>query len=803
MLVPLSWLQDYIDLHESVEDLRDLLTYSGLEVEGIETHGSDYAGFVVAEITAVDPHPDADRLTLCTVNIGAESPMRVVCGAPNVRVGLYTIYAPVGAVLPNGMKLKKAKIRGVESLGMLCAEDELGLSGDHSGIMELPDSVAAGTPAVEVLGGPETVFDLEVTPNRPDCLSMIGVARELAALTGRSLRLPDLKVNAPDSTEQMTVEIESAEACPRYTARVLIGARITPSPDWMQKRLRLCGLRPINNVVDITNYVLLETGHPLHAFDRAKLNGMTIHIRNANAKETMQTLNEKEQELSTEDLVIADDEKAIALAGVMGGANSEIEEGTKDLLIESAAFQPSRVRNTAKRLDCHTDSSYRFARGCDVSALDWVSERASSLLIEHAGIQSVGPLVDVYPGKLKPRMLSCKWEKITDLIGVDKKMIPAEQMIGYFERLGLSILEQDEHGCTVQIPGFRQDLTRPVDLTEEVARLNGLDKIPVRTPRARIVSNARDHQTRMMMLVWHHLAGRGFLETLNYSLCTPEALNRLDAGNSSRQVILPNPISQDQSVLRSSLLPQMVQTLAYNKAHQVDELALFESGKTYLQDADSVEERIQVCFGTMGPWGKPELDKQRPLCDREAFTDLKGEIENLFHLLGCEEKCRWEPTDDPAFGKGQAAEIRCGNKNIGRIGLLSAKWKQANKLSGPIALAEIDLTHILPDPALPSGMTPIPDFPSTTRDVALILDRSRNHQDIIDLVNQERPKDLVQVRLFDVFESDKLGKNKKSMAYRFTYRNPKKTLTDTAVEKMHNRIVDRLLAELNAEIVGK
>jgi phenylalanyl-tRNA synthetase beta chain len=636
MHVPLSWLQDYIDLHESVEELRDLLTYSGLEVEGIETHGSSFDGFVVAEITEVAPHPNADRLTLCTVDLGANAPMQVVCGAPNVRVGLYTIYAPVGSVLPDGTKLKKAKIRGVESLGMLCAEDELGLSGDHSGIMELSDQVKAGTPAIEVLGGPEVVFDLEVTPNRPDCLSMIGVARELAALTGRTLRLPESKVSAPESSEQVTVDIESAEACPRYTARILSGAQIEPSPDWMQKRLRLCGLRPINNVVDITNYVLLETGHPLHAFDCAKLQGNTIRIRSAAANEILQTLNDQEQELSTEDLVIADSDKAIALAGVMGGANSEIGGDTQDLLLESAAFQPSRVRTTAKRLDCHTDSSYRFARGCDVTALDWVSNRAGSLLIEHAGIQSIGPLVDIYPGKQSPRSLSCQWKKITDLIGVE---IPAGQMSGYFERLGLTILERDERGCTVQIPGFRQDLTRPVDLTEEIARLNGLDKIPVPAPRARIVSNARDPETRILVTVWRHLAGRGFLETLNYSLCTPEALNQLDSANRAQQVLLPNPISQDQSVLRSSLLPQMVQTLAYNKAHQIDELALFEEGKTYLQAAEGVVEQTRICLGTMGPWRRPELDKQRPLSDREAYADLKGEIENLFHLLKCEDRC--------------------------------------------------------------------------------------------------------------------------------------------------------------------
>ncbi len=801
MLVPLSWLKELIDLPESIEELRDNLTYSGLEVEGIESHGSEFEGLVVAEIIAVDPHPDADKLTLCTVKLNDSDNMQVVCGAPNVKVGLKTIYAPVGAVLPNGLKLKKAKIRGVESLGMLCAEDELGLSGDHKGIMELSPDLAPGTPAVQVLGGPEIVFDLEVTPNRPDCLSIIGVARELAALTGRKLRLPEVIFpEVPNDGKSMQVEIRDPESCPRYTAQLLEGAKVAPSPDWMQQRLRLCGLRPINNLVDITNYVMLETGQPLHAFDRTLLKGDCIHIRPAEAGEIMQTLDGGEQKLQAGDLVIADQDRAVALAGIMGGANSEIQDSSSTILLESAAFSPSLVRGTAKRLNLHTDSSYRFARGCDMYASDWVSKRAAALICECAGAKPAGPLQDVWPGKTGLRTLDCKWQKICDLIGIE---IPVSTMRGYFERLDLKILDENKEGCTLEIPGFRSDLTRPVDLVEEIARLNGLDKIPVHPPHARIVPNVNDFEIRIRLRLMLQLASRGFMESLNYSLSSAEVLNDLDAANRDRQVILPNPISQDQSVLRTSLLPQMVETLAFNKAHQTDEVAFFEAGKTYLQLEEGVEEHERICLGAMGPWKRPLLDKQSSISDREAYTDLKGEVENILHLLRCTDKVIFVANEDPAFAPGQSAELQCAGNVIGRIGLLSAKIKTRFKLSGPVALAEINLDMLIPERSLPPTMQPVPGFPSITRDVALILDRSKTHQMVLDLVNHQRPKDLIHVTMFDLFESDKLGENKKSMAYRFTYRNPKKTLTDKTVEKMHLRITQRLISELNATIVGQ
>jgi phenylalanyl-tRNA synthetase beta chain len=799
MYVPLSWLQDYVDLPEDVNTLRDLLTFSGLEVEGVETHGADFSALVVAEILAVHPHPNADRLTICDVALGGEI-RSVVCGAPNVRAGLKTIYAPVGATLPNGLTLKPAKIRGVESLGMLCAEDELGLSTDHSGIMELDPSLAAGTPAPQVLGGPEVVFELEITPNRPDCLSIIGVARELAALTGRPLRLPDITLDLPKHGTAMQVDIRSSGACPRYTALLLGGATVGPAPEWMQKRLRLCGVRPINNLVDITNYVMLESGQPLHAFDRAQVHGDSIIVRHAVEGEILHTLDGQERKLLTTDLVIADAERALALAGVMGGAGSEIRDTTSTVLLESAAFESSGVRATAKRLHLHSESSHRFARGCDTFNCDWVSLRAASLICAHAGATPLGPMTDNWPGRRELRTLSCRWKKITDLIGID---IPVEKMRGYFQRLGLDILSEDDEGCTLRIPGFRGDLTRPVDLTEEIARLNGLDQIPAPTPRAELIPTADDYQVRFQKRrIWQHLAHRGFLEIMNYSLTAPELLAELDAAHAEQIVRLPNPISQDQSVLRTSLLPHMAETLARNKSRQTDELLLFEVGATYLQATKGVNEATAIAFGQIGPVHRPRLDKQRPVGDAEAFFSLKGELESLFESLGCAARIRFEVLEDKAFCPGQAARILLDKTPVGRIGLLCAKWKSEWKFHEPVALAEVLLEPLLPPKGAMPVMKPVPAFPSVTRDVALIVDRARTHADVMAVINAQRPGDLESVDIFDVFEGKKLGENRKSLAYRFTYRNAKKTLTDEVVEKMHGRIVQRLTQELGAEIAG-
>jgi len=495
MKVPVSWLKEYVDFEDTIEGLADKLTFAGLEVEAIETIGSDFAGVVVGKVLAVEPHPDADKLRLCTVNYGAEENMQVVCGAPNVETGGKYPFAPVGTTLPCGITLKKAKIRGVQSMGMLCAKDELDLGEDHSGLLVLDGALEPGTPFVKVWGEPETVIELEITPNRPDCLSMIGVAREMAVLYGSELKVPAYGIAELDEdvNDEISVQVDDVEKCPRYTARVLKDAKIGPSPEWMQKRLEAAGIRPISNVVDITNYVMLETGHPLHAFDKTLVSGNQIIVRAAKVGEKMRTLDDTERELTEDMLVIADAEKPSAIAGVMGGGDSEIKDDTSTILLEAAAFETSSIRHTAKKLGLITDSSYRFQRGVNVDSVEWASRRAAELMCELAGTKVCKGIVDVYPRRKDHLEIPFAWKRIASMIGAE---IPVDEMKRIFQTLEIDIEHDNGETATAFIPSFRLDLEREVDLVEEIARIHGVDNIPANTPLAKVIPDSDDSRVR-------------------------------------------------------------------------------------------------------------------------------------------------------------------------------------------------------------------------------------------------------------------------------------------------------------------
>ena len=581
MKLPISWLKEYVEFEDTVQGLADKLTFSGVEVEGIETMGADIPNVVAAEILSVEKHPDADRLSVCTVFDGEEE-LQVVCGAPNAAAGMKAVLARIGAVLPSGLKIKKAKVRGVVSFGMLCAEDELGLSSSHDGIIKLDDGAVAGTPLAEIYGPPETVLDLEITPNRPDCLSIIGMAREVAALYGSVLKRPEVKLEeSGDPIDTLTsVTVEDSTVCPRYSARIVSGVTVAPSPEWMQKKLTLAGVRPINNIVDITNFVMLETGQPLHAFDRSLLAEGRIVVRRANAGEKMTTLDEQERELSEEMLMIADAEHSVALAGVMGGAGSEVSETTTDILLESACFEPIGVRTSSRSLGLMTESSYRFERGVDIEGVEYASRRAAALMQELSGGSIAKGMIDVYPIRPAPVELKCRYEKVTSVIGIP---ISAEDIQKAFTSQELAVPSSDDDHCVVSIPSFRPDLVREVDLIEEVARLHGLDKIPTLAPRAQIVTGAEDFRTRNVIALRNKLSSLGLREITNYSLVSGEMLDGVCPGDEARRIKIPNPISADQSVLRTSLVPQMIHTIAGNRAHQIREAALYESGRIYFK----------------------------------------------------------------------------------------------------------------------------------------------------------------------------------------------------------------------------
>ena len=797
MKLPLSWLQAYVDVQDTIPGLVDTLTFSGLEVESIETTGGNLDGVVVGEVTAVEPHPNADKLRICTVRHGdGEQP--IVCGAPNVAVGGKYPFAPTGVTLPNGLTLKKAKIRGVVSEGMLCAEDELGLSEGHEGLMDLDPSLEPGTPMNRVLGPSETVFELEVTPNRPDCLSVIGIAREASALYSLPLQRPEIALDVSGAAIDTRVTVDDRLACPRYTARLMENVTIGPSPDWMQKRLTLAGIRPINNVVDITNYVMLETGQPLHAFDFALLRSGEIHVRHARLGETMTTLDGIERELSETTLLICDGEGPVALAGLMGGCGSEISDETTTVLLESACFDPDSVRATSQRLGLRTDSSYRFERGVDPGGVDLASQRAAQLLQEYAGATVRPGLIDIYPEPAQARTLTCRYETACSLIGVD---LSASEINAIFSSIELEITSSDDRAVTLSIPTFRSDLTREVDLVEEVARLHGLDKIPAPSPVTRLIPGTDNDTVRALSQCRTNLVGLGLREITTYSLLSPILLDLVQADDPADRIVMPYPLSQDQSVLRSSLIPQMSECLARNHARQIRRAGLFEIGRVYCigSGKNPHRESLNLAIGLMGPIGRTGMDQRRPVTQEEMFLNLKGLWEEWAdkQQLG---NCRLKPVPMPVFEPGYAVQILRGKRVIGRLGLLHRKARKEWRFQEPVGVLEVTLDGLVQDTFGSVSLRPVPTFPSTSRDIALIVDESVKNRDILAIVRNVAPKELVHVELFDIFQGEGIGHGKKSMAYSFTYQSEERTLTDEDANAYHTLIRDALKTELHADL---
>ncbi len=829
MKVPISWLREFVTFEATPEALVERLTFAGLEVEGLANVGSDFKNIVVCEVLDVHPHPNADRLTLCDVTTGSEK-LRVVCGAPNVRAGDKVPFAAIGAILPNGLKIKSAKIRGEASFGMLCAEDELGLSEDHSGLMQLPRNIPAGTPLIEVVGGPDVVLTIEVTPNRPDCLSIMGIAREVAALYGCRLNMPSSQfpetgtpIDAPPVG--LTVAVEDAEGCPRYTARLLRGVTIAPSPLAMRLRLARCGIRPINNIVDITNYVMLECGQPLHAFDLTLLakgqNRSEGHIvvRRAALGEKITTLDAVERTLNPDMLVIADAQSPVAIAGIMGGAQSGILATTRDVVLESACFRPTLIRKTSKTLGLASESSYRFERGVDISSTDWASRRAATLMITYAGAKADRGVVDHYPVQPKNRSIICRFSRVRDLLGVK---ITNDEITSLFEALNLNAVDRNKESCTVKIPTFRLDLEAEVDLIEEVARLYGLDKIPPAPPCHRFVPGINDTFIRAAIMCRNTLAGLGLTEIMNYSLVSAKLLEMCAPAPTTRRIVLPRPISADQTILRDALLPQMIETLGRNRSRQIAEAACFEIGRVfYRNDQNAMAEEEHVAIGLMGPVGRTGHAKRATLTETESFLWLKGILEALCRKLSIRVDERPAGDDHNAglafqelpaatklpesayqdcFEKNRAMLIKLDGMPCGICGLVRETIRKEWRFAEPVAVLEIRLAPLLARVTTVPVAERLPVYPCVTRDIALRISNRLRHAEIVNAIWKIAPKELTAVELFDIFKSDEMGVGCKSMAYSLTYRSGERTLTDDEVNRLHDNIKERLRNEISVEI---
>ena len=801
MKVPVSWLREYVDLSGlSIKDLGDKLTFSGVEVEGIETIGFDkQENYVVAEVRTCEPHPNADRLRLCTVFDGTAE-LQIVCGAPNVAAGQKVCLAKLGAILPDGSKLKKAKIRGVESFGMLCAEDELGLSDRHEGLLVLDSKYPAGLPLVEVLPRPDTVFDLEITWNRSDCLSIIGIAREFAALLERPVKLPD--VSFPENGEPVhklaDVRVEDPVLCPRYTARVLTTVKDGPSPEWMRRRLELCGVRPISLIVDVTNYVMLECGQPLHAFDYHHVADHTIVVRRARAGECLSTLDNLVRKLDDQMLVIADPRAALAVAGVMGGAGSEIAVGSTDaVLLESATFAAPSVKRTSTILNLKTESARRYERTVDPGLADWASRRASALLVAHGSATAAKGVIDVDNRPAGPRRVALRFRRCREVIGV---LLDEGHIIQVLASLGLRLVERTSDHAIFAIPSWRVDLEIEADLIEEVARIHGLAAIPDQAPQTVAVAGADDAGVCAVRLCRHAMLGLGFTEAMNYSFLSAPEMDAFDTRLAGRRLVLPNPVSADYAVMRDSLLPQLTGALGRNSARQADAVTLFEMGRVFWRDAeDNPAEEERIALGLCGPAGRGALDCRRAVTNEESALWLKGAVEALAAKLHAGVITLRSATH-PGMEPDWAAEILLNDEPIGVLGLVSSALRHPYRMTSPMAVAEMKLLPLLAQVGRVSPAQNVPQFPSVRRDLAFVAPRSVKHGEIVAAIRQAGVADLTDVALFDIFENKEIGREKRSLAYTLEFRSLSRTLTDDEVNLSLQKIILALKQTLPVEI---
>ncbi len=809
MKLPISWLNEFVDVSDiPVEELAERLTRSGLQVEAIETSGpeplSDF--FVVGEVLTCEVI-EGTHLHKTTVTDGTET-VQVVCGAPNCRAGLKSVLAKIGAVVPDGgFKIKKGKLRGVESFGMLCSSQELKLpGGSHEGIIELPADAKVGAFARDVLGceKQEIVLDVDVTWNRPDALSIMGLAREFSAVLDRPMKMPavDFVESDADVNDEVKVEVLDAVRCPRYTARVVTSVKDGPSPDFMVKRLEACGVRSLGLLVDVTNYVMLECGQPMHAFDYTTLAGGKIVVRDAAPGETIKTLDGTDHKLDEQMLVIADAEKPSAVAGVMGGAGSEIAAGTTRVLIESALFQPESTKRTATKLGLATESSYRYIRGVDKDVADWASRRACQLLQKYGeGVIAKG-VVDV-DNRMQPLNadVSLNFDRARRLIGFP---VENDMMVAILVRLGLTAREQGPYAgketVSFGVPSWRWDLSVEADLVEEIARIYGLDNIPDTMPSAPSVSPLSDAPFRAKEKVRATCLSLGFTEGMHYSFLSAGELDQFDSREETRakRLALPDPVSAEYGVLRDSLLPQLMGSLGRNATYQVEQAELFELGRVFGRTTDGKPfEADRLAMGFTGPVGRGALDCRRAVTVEEALLWMKGAVERLATCLHVA-RLEFRPTEHPAFAS--ALEVRAYGRPFGVLGVLSAKLRHPFRLTTQMALAELDLEPLTRRFDAAGKVSPVPAFPMVKRDIAFVAGEGVTHEAVEKCIRKVAPAELTDVTLFDIFTSKDIGKGRRSFAYSLAFRSADRTLTDDEVNCGFARIVEALKTTLKVEV---
>jgi phenylalanyl-tRNA synthetase beta chain len=798
MIVTYNWIKEFVDCDLPVAELSHLLTMLGLEVERMETVGGGMDDVVVAQVVEKAQHPNADKLSLCKIDDGSGELLSVVCGAQNFKAGDKVALAKIGATLPGDFHIKRSKIRGEESFGMLCSEKELELSTESSGIMILPEGLQLGTPLFDALGTKDTIFEIGLTPNRADCLSVVGVAREIAAKLGKKVHYPGLEVvetGAPIAS-LASVTIESPELCPRYTARHISGCTLAPSPVWLTDRLRAAGIRSINNVVDVTNYVLLEYGHPLHAFDYKLLAGGRIVVAAAGEGEAFGTLDGQERLLTSADLTIRDSEKGVALAGIMGGGNSEIGEGTTEVLLESAYFDPSAIRRTSKRLGIHTESSHRFERGTDVAGLTRALDRAASLIAELSGGSIAKGIIDVYPQPVEPRVITARLARINAVSGLS---LSAAEVKDIFERLEFQVAENEPGIFQVRVPLFRVDLEREIDLVEEVVRLNGFENVPLTLPQASVLSELPSKSQRLTLRVKDLLVSQGLSEVINYSFVAPASCEKilLPADDFRRKgVALLNPISDELSVMRTTLLPGLLETAVKNINFRTLDLRIFEMRRIYipsekneLPDEPLYLSALLTCKRDPEGWNQAKGDLD--------FFDVKGLVESILADLNVPRVSYSAQDLDPYYHPGKACRIMAGNRELGSFGELHPSVQENYGIAAPLLYLEINFEKLIGCRKDMAAAQVPSRFPSTFRDIAMLLPEATPAAEVLGCVESVKAAELEGVELFDLYTGGNIAKGEKSLAIRVRYGSRERTLTDDEVTKLHQRVITTLEKKLN------
>ena len=815
MRVSYDWLKTMIDVPESPKELSDEYIRTGTEVEAIDVVGESFDHVVTAQVLEKAPHPDSDHMYVCKVSVGDKNvdvegnpdPLQIVCGAQNFEAGDHIVTAMIGAELPGGIKIKKSKLRGVASFGMNCSARELGIGGDHAGIMILPEDAPVGMPFGEYYGSSDTVLDCEITPNRPDCLSMIGMARETGAIFDRDyhVELPAIKSETGRATaDEISVEIADEGLCDRYVARIVRNVKVGPSPDWMVKRLNSLGIRPHNNIVDITNYVMMLTGQPLHAFDLstfAEHNGRrSVVVRAAKQDETFQTLDGEERVLDAGMGLITDGERPVALAGVMGGMDSEITDASVDVLVESACFNAGRTSHTSRDLSLISDASIRFERQVDETGCVDVANVTCALIEELAGGEVAPGYVDVYPAPKTIDSITLRYQRVLDICGAP---IERDFVVRSLTRLGCTVEETGED-YLVTPPSFRPDLPREIDLIEEILRLWGMGRVEATIPAAKNHIGGLTHEQQLTRKVGQILRACGLNETTTFGFAAPGDLEKIHMSADGRgvPVVLMNPLVAEQTEMRRSLLPGLLQSVAYNEAHGTTNVHLYEIGTLFhgRENASLPRETQSVAGVLTGSWTDQTWNNT---VDKLRFFAGKGIVEELLEQLRVP-KVRFRVAEGEGYDflqPGRAAEVLSGGTVLGWVGEIHPEAREAMNIDQIVVAFELDLDKLIKGAHNQENYHEFSPFPAVQHDLAIVVPDEVTCEDLLQRITSAGGKLLESVRLFDVYRDPiRVGVGKKSMAFSLTYRSDDHTLTSDEVERAHGKIVTKLCKATGGEV---